>query len=751
MNVIASLPTCPWTATTSSSPFVKITSGASGTGNGTIQYSVAQNSGWRKKCGYYRRKFSWLRACPNITQASLTACSATLSPATFNAPAEGASNGFLINLSLNQCSWNALSNNPTDLTITSSNFGTGSQAAIAFAVSQNPSTSPRTLTITAGCQTFTVIQAGAGAVSNPTPAITSLSPTGVVAGSGALTLTVNGTGFVSGATVSFGGANKTTTFVSATQVTAAILATDVATVGTPAVVVTNPTPGGGASNSVNFNVTSASNPMPTISGLSPAGATAGSPAFTLTVNGTNFISSSSVLFNGTARVTTFVSATQLMAAILASDIASVGIPTVAVSNPAPGGGQSNLVNFSVVAGSNPVPTISNISPANAAAGSGAFTLTVTGTNFISSSSVLFNGTARTTTFVSATQLTAAILAADVASTGTPLVVVSNPTPGGGPSNSVTFTITAPSNPVPTVTALSPTSVAAGSAGFTLTVTGTNFVSGAFINFAGTNRLTTFVSSTQLTTAITAADVATAGTPAVFVNNPNPGGGASNSINFNVTAASNPVPTMTNISPTSMAAGSIAFTLTVNGTNFVSNSVVNFNGAAKVTTFVSATQLTAQIQSIDVETAGNAAVTVTNPTPGGGTSNSVTFTISGTTNPVPTITALSPNNVSAGSAPFTLTVTGTNFVSNSVVDWNGAPQPTTFVNATTLTATISAADIQSCNPSVPVIVVNPAPGGGTSNTLFLQRNDAGCRAVDAGAEFRDCGRCGVYVDGERQQF
>ena len=281
-------------------------------------------------------------------------------------------------------------------------------------MSQNPSTSPRTLTITAGCQTFTVIQGGAGADQQSDPGDNFFVADGVVAGSGALTLTVNGTGFVSGATVSFGGANKTTTFVSSTQVTAAILATDVATVGTPAVVVTNPTPGGGASNSVNFNVTSANNPMPSISSLSPAGAAAGSPAFTLTVNGTNFISGSSVLFNGTARVTTFVSATQLTAAILASDIATVGIPTVAVSNPAPGGGQSNLVNFGVVAGSNPVPTIINISPAHAAAGSGAFTLTVNGTNFISSSSVIFNGAARTTTFVGATQLTAAILATDVA-------------------------------------------------------------------------------------------------------------------------------------------------------------------------------------------------------------------------------------------------------------------------------------------------------------------------------------------------
>ena len=211
MNVIASLPTCPWTASNDSPSFVTITSGASGTGNGTIQYSVAANTAGGRNANLTIANSAASSVTYAITQASLFACAATLSPATFNAPAEGASNGFLINLSLNQCSWNAVSNNPSDLTITSANAGTGSQAAIAFAVAQNTSTSPRTLTITAGCQTFTVIQAGSG-VTNPVPTITSLSPTGVVAGSGTFTLTVNGTGFVSGAVVNFNGAATTTTF-----------------------------------------------------------------------------------------------------------------------------------------------------------------------------------------------------------------------------------------------------------------------------------------------------------------------------------------------------------------------------------------------------------------------------------------------------------------------------------------------------------------------------------------------------------
>jgi hypothetical protein len=91
---------------------------------------------------------------------------------------------------------------------------------------------------------------------------------------------------------------------------------------------------------------------------------------------------------------------------------------------------------------NPVPTLSSISPTSAVAGEQGFTLTATGSNFISGSSVRWNGSSRTTTFISSTQLTAAISANDVASAGTAQVTVFNPTPGGGTSTAQTFTITA---------------------------------------------------------------------------------------------------------------------------------------------------------------------------------------------------------------------------------------------------------------------------------------------------------------------
>lgn len=90
--------------------------------------------------------------------------------------------------------------------------------------------------------------------------------------------------------------------------------------------------------------------------------------------------------------------------------------------------------------------------------------------------------------------------------------------------------------------------------------------------------------------------------------------------------SNPSPTLSAISPNSASAGAAAFTLSLTGTGFVSGSVVRWAGADRTTTYVSATQLTAQVLAGDVTSVGTASVTVFNPTPGGGTSGGQTFTI-----------------------------------------------------------------------------------------------------------------------------
>jgi hypothetical protein len=94
--------------------------------------------------------------------------------------------------------------------------------------------------------------------------------------------------------------------------------------------------------------------VPAITQLMPNSAMAGSPAFTLTVNGSNFVNGAVVYWNTATRTTTFVTAGQLTAAISASDIATAGTVAVYVRNPGGTGiytnqtGQnSNTMNFTV--------------------------------------------------------------------------------------------------------------------------------------------------------------------------------------------------------------------------------------------------------------------------------------------------------------------------------------------------------------------------------------------------------------------
>ena len=86
-------------------------------------------------------------------------------------------------------------------------------------------------------------------------------------------------------------------------------------------------------------------------------------------------------------------------------------------------------------------------------------------------------------------------------------------------------------------------------------------------------------------------------------------------------------------PDAVAPGGPQFTLTVNGTGFASGATVNWNGTALVTTFVDQSQLTALVPAVNIASAGTASVTVTNPVPGGGPSNTQYFSISNSVNVV----------------------------------------------------------------------------------------------------------------------
>ena len=92
------------------------------------------------------------------------------------------------------------------------------------------------------------------------------------------------------------------------------------------------------------------NPVPSISSLSPTQVAAGSQIQNLFINGSNFMTSSTVKYNGVVHNSSLQSSTQLQIALEASDVATTGQFPVVVTNPSPGGGPSTPVNFAVVTG-----------------------------------------------------------------------------------------------------------------------------------------------------------------------------------------------------------------------------------------------------------------------------------------------------------------------------------------------------------------------------------------------------------------
>ena len=578
-----------------------------------------------------------------------------------------------------------------------------------------------------------------GAAPGTPPSISSLSasttsgPSTPFCSPQGFTLTVTGTNFTSDAVVNWNGTAQTTTFVSATKLTALIPAAQAALPGTAVVTVTNSI---GTSGSLPFTLSTPATALaaPTISSLSQTSSPAGSPAITLTVTGTNLLPCSVVQWVNPSNVTsalttTFISATQLSATIPASDFLAAGTAQVVAFTRGPGGGTSGGIQFTIVAPTitslSSSTTMSNTTPACSPSG---ITLTVSGTNFVNGSVVDWNGSPRATTFVSATQLTAAISAPDIASAGTASITVSN---SGVTSAPASFTISASSLAVPAITSISPVGATAGTAGFPLIVSGSNFLPCSSVQWVDssnnlTQLTTSYVSPTQLSATVAAINLATVETVHVAVANPAASANTSNAIAFPIV-----LPTITSLSGsatssnTTPACSPAGITLTVNGTNFVPNGlVVNWNGSPRQTAFVSATQLTAAISATDTAFPGPATVTVSSSTIPSLASASSPFTVapSATPLPKPVITTLLPSNAPAGSAAFMLGVdasgaSGGSLVPCSVVQWNGSPRTTIFAGPTGLNAAISAADVAT-TAMVPVTVftLTDGGGGGTSNAL-----------------------------------
>ena len=183
--------------------------------------------------------------------------------------------------------------------------------------------------------------------SNPVPAIVSLSPNSASVGGNSFTVTIIGYNFMPSSTVLWNGSARTATYTSSTQLQAQITAADIANSGSAQLSITNPAPGGGSSGAAKFVISPSSNPAPTLLSLSPSSVSAGSPDLILTVNGSNFLPTSIIEWNGLVLPTNYLSDTHLEAQVPASEFAAPGVAAIVVLNPAPGGGFSTPLPFGI--------------------------------------------------------------------------------------------------------------------------------------------------------------------------------------------------------------------------------------------------------------------------------------------------------------------------------------------------------------------------------------------------------------------
>jgi len=367
-------------------------------------------------------------------------------------------------------------------------------------------------------------------------------------------------------------------------------------------------------------------PVPAVTALYPSAAIVARP-LTLTVEGTGFHTQSVVQINGTPMTTTFVSINRLSAAIPATEVATIGPRAISVFTPGPGGGTSGNVNLSVIPapaltvnGSGDALTVAPGAPLAVAVSGGPAHIydwitiapvgsgdqTYTGTWFMSGTSVPPPFGLTSANFYVPAPATDGTYEVRFLASGRYYRL----------ATSGVITVATP-NPVPQLNSIGPPEIAAGTAGISLSVNGTGFRASSQVLFDGVARPTLFMSPTFLWAALSAADLASPAAHTITVFTPTPGGGTSAGRTFTVIAPP-PQPVLTGISPASVVMNT-TFALTVTGTGFTQNSLIQLDGASRSTFFNSSTTLQTVIFATELTSSGTRSIRVFTPAPGGGTS------------------------------------------------------------------------------------------------------------------------------------
>jgi len=291
--------------------WVTLTSGSGGTGSGTVNYSVAANTGSATRSttviiagqAYF------------ITQAGV-GCTFTLS-SSGQSFSRGGGSGSVSLTGPASCTW-TVDGVPAWITIVLGSSGTGN-GTVSYSVSANPGSSSRTASLSIGGTPYTVTQSA-----DPIAILTGITPSGGPV-TGGTTLVISGTGFQAGVSVSIGPAPAAVGSVSDSQIAATSGVGFLP--GTFDVIVTNP----GSSSATLTNAFTYTPVVPVPTRIEPDSKIESDSSFTLRVFGSDFTRGTTVLWNGNPRVTRFLTNSELQASIPSSDLASPGSALVSVS------------------------------------------------------------------------------------------------------------------------------------------------------------------------------------------------------------------------------------------------------------------------------------------------------------------------------------------------------------------------------------------------------------------------------------
>jgi hypothetical protein len=438
-------------------------------------------------------------------------------------------------------------------------------------------------------------------------AVTSFTPLSAVTGS---TLTITGTNLLEITAVTLGG-TSVASFNALSSTTLTVVVGDGST-GSLVVSTTH-----GNASLAGFTYIPG---LPTITSFIPTAATAGT---TITVTGTNFTGPTFVTLGGT-NVASFrgLSSTTLTAVVGSGSSGDLKVTAA--------GGIAALSGFTFLPAAPPAPIITSFEPKYVVPG---IPVTITGSNFLGTTSVLLGGTAVASFNV---------LSSTTISTVMPNVTVDSiyVTTGSGKAISTGFLRISE----PTITSINPTSAGAGA---TVTVTGTNFWDNTVVktvSFGGVPAASFKVLSYSTLTAV----VATGASGSLSVSTI---AGSASLAGFNYTGTT-PAPTITSFTPTSAAAGA---TLTVTGTNLFGIISATLGGTS-VASFKSLSSTTATL------VVGSGSSGTLNITTAGGTAALTGFTYTS-----PIITSFEPIGAAKGE---TITVTGKGFTGTLSVTLGG---------------------------------------------------------------------------------